>query len=251
MEKVSLLGSHILMQELMENIRPALKKAFKATKKSDGIEKFMIRDLQIEYTEKEQYHTSVFKCCYNIYNTIERINAISVYVSEFPTPKKYSKKGINKKDWITYHYANFEMARVSLYDSALLLVNQIFTLGLRPQNCNKETVRKNKWLENSKDITDSIDALEKVTTDSKYTRNLFLHRGILPNLDNIDLLEIIERSSSSSDLGISTPELERIFKMAFQEISEEIKTDLENLETLIIKLFDAILIEYNNRIKSS
>ena len=251
MEKVSLLGSHILMQELMENIRPALKKAFKATKKSDGIEKFMIRDLQIEYTEKEQYHTSVFKCCYNIYNTIERINAISVYVSEFPTPKKYSKKGINKKDWITYHYANFQMAKVSLYDSVLLLVNEIFALGLRPQNCNKETVRENEQIKNSKDIADSIDAIEKVTTESRYPKNLFIHRGILPNLDNIDFLDIFDRTSSYSDLGISTTELEDLFKMAFQEISEEIKEDLDKLEANIVKLFDAILIEYNNRIKSS
>lgn len=248
MEKESLVVSHILLQKLLEDIKPALNRILKAAKTDDDVKNFFNRDLNVEYTEKEHYNIKVFLCCSNINNTIERIRAISVYVSTFPTPKKYSKNGIMKKDWIAYHYANFEVAKVSLYDSTLLLVNQVFVLGLRPQNCNKETVRENEWIKNSKDISDSIDAIEKVTRESRYPKNLFIHRGILPNLDNIDFLDIFDRTSSYSDLGISTTELEDLFKMAFQEISEEIKEGLEKLEANIVKLFDAILLEYNKQI---
>lgn len=242
------LASHLLMQDLLENIKPAIDKIFEASKKSGSSAKFFNKDIQVEFTEKEEYHNNVFKSSMNIYNSLGRISAISVFISTFPSPKRYSKNGIYKKDWVTYHYANFVMAKVSLYDMALLLVNQVFDLGLKPQTCNKETVRENRWIKNSKDIAYSIDALENATTASRYPRNLYLHRGISPNLKYIDILDIYDFTSSYSDHGISPADLEDLFKMAFQEVAEEIKEDLDKLEPIIIRLFDAVLLEYNKRI---
>lgn len=252
MKKKKLLDNHLLFQSLMKNLKPSLERGLDLIKKTpDGAEKFLNYELQVLYSEKEEYHLNVFKCCSNIQDTLVRINAIAIYTSAFPTTKKYLKQGITKKDWITYHYANYELAKVSIYDMVLLLVNQLFTLGLRPQNCNNDTVRQNKWIKKSKNIAAIIDELEKVTKENRNPKNLFVHRGITPRLEYIDLLNLIEYTSSYAEIGFSTSTIKRIFKMAFKEIEEEIKKDLDILEKIINNLFDALLIEYNSRSESS
>ena len=248
MDRESALTSHPLINDLSKNMQSALEKSFEAAKKPGGTEKFMKRKLQIETTKYEEYNTNVFKCCLNIVKTIDRIWAISVFISAFPTPNRYAKFGIKKVDWINYHNANFAIAKVSLNDMVLLLLNQVFELGLKPQNCKTETVIENKWIKNLPKVTTAFKALEKATQDSRNPKNLYIHRGITPILEEIDLLEILEYGTSIVDFDFPSEEIKKLFKMALKGISKEIKKELANLEKCIVRVFDVIENEYNKRI---
>src|SRR5690242_6856212 len=72
-------------------------------------------------SERQNYSVEVFTYLSNILAAVERIGAIRIYLSRLPQPRKYDALGITEDQWITYHYSNFMVAVVSLYDTSLLL----------------------------------------------------------------------------------------------------------------------------------
>jgi len=139
-------------------------------------------------TREQAYHNQVFEYTGNLTHAVERLEEIPFFLARFPNTKTFQKQGITLHKWIQYHYSNFLIAGVSVYDTTLLLTNSVFMLGLRPQACSDRTVTDNQNVRLTP-VRDTIKKLDRVTKSYREPRNLYVHRNRLPTLDFLDRLE--------------------------------------------------------------
>ncbi len=113
----------------------------------------------------------------NLTSTIERLEEIPFYLVRFPNSPTFKKQGITLHKWVHYHYSNYLINAVTIYDTALLLTNVVFMLGLSPKSCSEETVARNRKVQGTK-VKPAIDKLKEITKNYREPRNLYVHRGV-------------------------------------------------------------------------
>ena len=143
---------------------------------------------ELDITPEFAYHNSVFHYASNLIGAISRMEEVPIYLRRFPNSKFYNEHGITLHKWVNYHYSNYLVVIVSLYDIALLLTNAIFVLGIDPRCCNEKRVAKNRFVRKTK-VKGALDKLGVAVDDYREPRQLYVHRGRVPSLDFLDELE--------------------------------------------------------------
>jgi hypothetical protein len=137
------------------------------------------------------YHNEVFQYVSSLTHAVERLEMSPIYISRFTRSKLYDDSGITLHRWIQYHYSNYLVTAVSIYDTALLLTNAVFALGIKPRDCSNKTITKNSRVSQTS-VKNALNNLDNITKDFRQPRNLFVHRNIIPDLDFLDHLEGIK-----------------------------------------------------------
>lgn len=157
---------------------------------------------EISFTNKMAYHHNVNHYLSRLIGTIERIEQVPIFIRRFPNSKFFVENNIGFYKWVNYHYSNYLIMSVSLYDISLLLTNEVFMLGIEPRRCNEERVANNKLVKET-EVKNSLDKIKKAIKEYKDERNLYAHRGETPKLGFMDMLESYEFIQKTEDnLGI-------------------------------------------------
>lgn len=157
---------------------------------------------EISFTNKMAYYHNVNHFLSRFIGTIERIEQVPIFIRRFPNSKFFVENNISFYKWVNYHYSNYLVMSVSLYDISLLLTNEVFMLGIEPRRCNEERVANNKLVKET-EVKSSLDKIKKAVEEYKDERNLYAHRGETPKLGFMDRLESYEFIQKVEDnLGI-------------------------------------------------
>ncbi len=143
------------------------------------------------------YHDGTFRYTANIINAIERMDLTPIFLKRFPRSETYDRHGLTLHRWVQYHYCNYLVAVTGVYDTALLLVNAVFALGLEPRDCRDRTVTFSERVKNTL-VEQALVDLDGVISPYRDPRNHFAHRNRLPDLG---LLDDLERSMFIESLG--------------------------------------------------
>ena len=133
-------------------------------------------------TQVDEYIESVFKPAGNILNVYEQLEFIPVFISKFSEPEFHEDNGINHPKYIQYHIENHYMKIATIFDLSIILISEIYRLGIPPKLTSYQQLTENKITKNSKSIQ-IIKKFDKAIKGIKTIRNLIAHRGEFDDLE--------------------------------------------------------------------
>lgn len=164
----------------------------------------MSKQPEIFFTNKMAYHHNVNYYISRLIGTIERIEQAPIFIRRFPNSRFFAENSVSFYKWVNYHYANYLIMSISLYDLSLLLTNEVFILGFEPWLCNEKRVANNKQVKGT-EVKNLLDKIKNEIEEYKDERNLYAHRGETPKLGFMDMLERYEfMEKTEGGLGIET-----------------------------------------------
>jgi hypothetical protein len=209
-----------------------------------------IHDTDIYLSAKIHYHNEVFQYANSLTHAVERLEMSPIYISRFTRSKTYDHSGINLHRWMQYHYSNYLITVVSIYDTALLLTNAVFALGIKPRDCSNKTIVKNSRVSQTS-VKNALNNLDNITKEFRQPRNLFVHRSIIPDLDSLDHLEsirFIDEASESFDTEqnpIMHPKIvEMLYKSERRKLVRGLQQQTKGITAEVHNLYTQLLPAY-------
>jgi hypothetical protein len=200
----------------------------------------------------ENYHIAIFQRASTLINTVERLKISLLYIEKFPSPRTYKKKGISQFSWLEYHYSYFVVTYHSLFDIALILTNTVFQLGILEKDCKPSIIKDNLWVKQT-NVRATLVALDKITSTYGEKRNLFIHRGEMPDVktitesDFIDLLNLFSTVDQHSKPIVPIDLIDNGYMYVSEKIIIELKKDVEKAQKAVSRFFDSLLPIYNEK----
>jgi len=204
----------------------------------------------------EYYHVTVFQKASALICAVERLENSLTYIHKFPSPRTYEKKGIHQFSWLEYHYSYFVVTYDSLFDIALILTNTVFQLGISEKHCKPSIIEDNAWVKQTS-VKASLIELGKIASIYGKKRNLFVHRGDIPDVKSIvksitdsDMLELLKASSTvhlHSEPIVPLELIDNVFKYESKKIIAELDDDVIKAQKAVARLFDSLLPIYKKK----
>lgn len=201
-------------------------------------------------TREQEYHDEVFFHVRGLAGAVERLDEISIYLGRFPNSPTFKRRGITMHRWVQYHYSNYLTGAVTVYDTALLLTNAVFMLGLSPKVCSEETVTKNRRVQRTK-ASAALNKLKEVTRQYREPRNLHIHRGESPVLGKLDEYENIlwmhraqERLEINTGPRVPVRVVETLYGFERRRLVRSVRDETEGVAEAARGLFDSLVPVY-------
>jgi hypothetical protein len=204
------------------------------------------------FTPEMAYHHNVNHYLTNLLGTVERIAQVPIFLKRFPNSKFFAENNITLHKWVNYHYTNFLIMSVSLYDISLLLTNEIFVLGIEPRKCNEKTVAKHEFVKKTS-VKISLDNLAQAIDEYRTPRHQFVHRGYVPSMgfmDRLDSFDFLQKAEK--ELGIKLPDnndgigllsnpiiVRDLYKIERGKLIKEIEQKTDFLVEVLFELFNS------------
>jgi hypothetical protein len=246
------LSGHPFMGRNFDYVQPVINRAMpKLLRHFEETDEFGY-DAAEELGPGEYYHVAVFSKAAAIIGAVERLENSLHYIHTFPRPRAYERKGIHQYAWLQYHYSYFVVTYHGLLDMALILTNSVFQLGIQEKDCRPDIIKSNAWIRNTP-VETAIRALEKATSAYGNQRNLFVHRGEMPDVksiaesDVLDMLELFSTANQQTEPPVPHELLDNAFKNESNRIIAKLSSDVIRARKAIEQLFDTLLPIYERR----
>lgn len=109
----------------------------------------------IKYSKKENYVVSILLSLGEIEFVFEQLEQAPYFLSNFRHTKSLREAGINRFHYIIYHIESHLFRATGILDRMMILLNEIFKLGLSPEKCKAHNLlmdRKGKEGKYAKEI---------------------------------------------------------------------------------------------------
>lgn len=204
-------------------------------------------------SESEDYVVSVFLWTARLADSFERLKHIRAYLSHFRILKRYRESGINRTDYIKYHYSNHAVTLLGVLDIALILTNHVFRLGHPEKQCRSKIIIQNAWVR-SRGIDKILRQLDSAVEPLREPRHLFIHRGYprdsepLWYLRGFEILRSIDSTLEvdSSSKIISLSEVGTRYKTEILRILDELSEQEKPVFNTCKELLAALHPVYKN-----
>lgn len=217
---------------------------------------------QLSLTPEMAYHHNVSHYHRSLVGTVERIEQVPIFLRRFPNSRFFVQNRITLHRWINYHYTNYLIMGVSLYDIALLLTNEIFMLGNDPRSCNERTVAKHK-LVRATNVKVALDDLGKSVDEYREPRHRFVHRGYAPQMGFLDVIEMreflqeterelldVKPAMTNLDDLLSSPTLRQdLYRHERRRLVAQISEKTDEFVNILLALFGSLLPVYDSMSK--
>jgi len=239
------------MQKVTANLQPLLEVAGSKLKELWKQGKWRNKGSS-KFWEHEWYDYDVFRKLYAVTSAIERLEQSQVFIRTFPKPRGYEKLRINQYTWIEYHYSNYIITLVGLFDIALILTNSVFRLGNRERDCKADLITLNSWVAKTP-VQEALKILDGLIKPHREGRNLHIHRGELPDIatameeDDMDLLKAISAVQMFGKPLIDRKFLDSGYKEHVGKICETLKEGRNKIDAAVWKFFDSLLPIYEEK----
>lgn len=198
-------------------------------------------------SECEDYVVSVFLRTGRLADSFERLEHIRAYLAYFKLLKQYKEIGINRTDYIRYHYSNHAATLLGTFDIALILTNNVFRLGLPERQCRSEIITQNCWVR-SKGIDKILRELDSAVEPLREPRHMYIHRAYPRDSETLWYLRGFEMLSSidstlevdSSLKIICLSEVRTMYKAEILRILDELSGQEEPVFNAATKLLTGL-----------
>ncbi len=247
-------AEHPLIAKLLEAIKPITLAA--VDKIGERIEKDQVARLSegaLTLPEGQHYDVIVFKRSSALINALETISEVQHFIQFLPPASELRKLRISQERWVDYHYSYHLIIMAGLVDLALLLTNDIFRIGHPEKLCSPRAIKENYWVRQTS-VVHAIEMLERITQSHRDSRNLFVHRGIKPDVTKAtsselyDLMTFVAQANALTQGQIGTDELfDQGFKLEIEKLNTRMRNDGNNASEGVHALFDALLPVYETQ----
>ena len=173
---------------------------------------------------------------------VESLNLAGDLLWPEPLPNDFHTFPISRYEWLTVAADVFLMRYVSVVDCAMLLVNAVFELGLKPKQCSIDTLRK---MGASAEVLEILEDMLKDQGDLRQERNARFHhgaeRGFTDDSETFRITALIEHRCggvSGEDRFGRKLDMERVFKEGLVEVQREFNRVSRRLVRQLDRLYD-------------
>jgi hypothetical protein len=252
MSTIENLRSHLLYTELNAAAEPANRAWFDNLQKTFNDERRLTFEDPPGLSESQWYFWKVTGATGQVLRVVERLEQARAYIRVPPEQHHQSRFA-----WLEYHLSYYTVLVTGLVDVSLLLVNEVLRLGLPARECKWQPIIKNQWVV-LMHVAEPLQAINRFTERHRQIRNRHVHAGYGVDLGRVlDDREITALSTTEMmiQLYVRTqqpdPEPEIVqqgrdiceagFEKTRDHLCRYLDDDLEQIASLLIKLFDALL----------
>jgi hypothetical protein len=153
----------------------------------------------------------------------DRLDLASYLLYRSPTSLGTLSRPVIRNEWTEYHFTAFTSALATVGDCCLLLVADVYDLGLPPKQCTLEAITTNRWVRNSA-AAKALRLLHRKLQEHRERRNRYLHRGDeadfgeLTSSQHLDDLRMVTWLHSLKDLSIEPRLLQVLWKFELTDL---------------------------------
>lgn len=200
-------------------------------------------------TKPQRYdHLVFYRVSALIDTTARQRNAIWL-MGIYPSQVGRGKQAMRRDEWIDYHFGSFSIYAAASLDVALMAVNAVYGLNIRPQACKYKRVVEDKIIRGSQ-CEKALARLKKVTSKHVDRRHRLVHRGERADLADIvrsDLVENLRAISLAAQLqpGFGRDfSLSRGWRVALAEVRPGLEKDFRGTCQAVAAVLKSILPVY-------
>jgi len=205
--------------------------------------------------EELTYHLYVFQYASALFEAIKRLNDISIFIDQNPSLTLLENKNVAAQEWFVYHFANYRVVATGVFDTSLLVTNDVMRLGFEPKNCRKKDVLGHpKVIERG--IAPSLTRLDELIEKHREERHKYVHRSERPDLDFVDNLNAYRFLKEAKDKGLYKGQLPKhttahlYFFQQRDKKSAELRAETIKICKAIAELLDALNPIYTETVDS-
>lgn len=182
---------------------------------------------------------------------VESLNLAGDMLWPAPVPKDFKDFPVSRHEWLTIAADVFLMRFISVVDCALILANDVYEVGLVPQKCSIDQLRKAGV---PSKVLSVLEEMKKDQGNLRHERHARFHHGAERAFTDDDttfriaaLMEMLGNSVEGYDQYGRCINLERSFKEGLVELQREFNAATRRLVHHLDAFYDLIGIEFESR----
>jgi len=124
----------------------------------------------------QRYELGSFLWCETMVGVFNRLEMIKGMTGRSIYLRQGEDKTTIKNEWIIYNYQFYVPVFQSVFEVALLLINEVLDLGNPYEECKFHVINKNRKVEAS-GVKSVLENLQRMTKEHRRGKNLLLHQG--------------------------------------------------------------------------
>lgn len=246
-------SSNLVMKQFDEHpfyrnlMKHAVVPLFEENKKGD-LENQEISDFSAEFV----YHFRVFEYAGPFYEALKRIHDIPLFARRGFSLQWMSKTKVAPQDWFVYNYANYRVIAYGIFDTALLMTNDVLEIKEEPKKVGAGFIKKPEITNSG--LYPSLKKLDVSIENYRNDRNKYVHRSTRPKVDFADNLAAYELLREAKDQGYykgDIPDRKKAQRYYEEERDKQIlkmQKETDEIYAIVIEFLDALNPIYEQKI---
>jgi hypothetical protein len=239
------LVDHALLVRVTDDIRPFLQAGLAVAKALHG--RVASEDIgKLGQPQPFDYALYVWARLTAMLGSLHRMYVAAAMVRHCPSARQRLGSLITFRDWREYQSYVFYGSAVGVFDTALILTNAAFELGIPERRCERDVVIENTRLARTP-AREALLQLEKLVVDFRRKRNPFVHRGEAPDV-SAGFDKEVEALIFATEAGLPVEGHEWLAAASRQAISKTLARswagDADALHPATLAFCDALLPVY-------
>jgi len=192
--------------------------------------------------KQEQYIIDCFMCLIEVLYKVESLSYYIPFIKSYPKTTLWEKT-FGRMDYIRYHTETYLSGITGVFDRCILLVNQVYNLGLEERHATFENITSNKHIK-TEAVKSVLIRFNKSISNIKYLRNISIHRGRYRDkeLDKLSEYEFLLRSKAKFSKKQQRLLEIYVHKFGVSNYVRKRKQDVKKNNQSIYKLCDALFL---------
>lgn len=198
-----------------------------------------------------KYAIDVNQAVSSLAQRVESMNLVGEMLWPEQLPEDFKKFPLSRYQWLIVATDVFLVRYISIVDCALLLVNEVYEIGLKPEVCTLSNLKRKGIPQN---IVDILNALLDDQGSLRRERNRRVHHGAERSFTGDDqtfrlgsLFERWANGMTGHDRFGRKVNIERSFKEGLVGLQKEFNQSTRKLEKQLDRLYDDLRREFEDR----
>lgn len=205
-------------------------------------------------SEELTYHFYVFEYSVPLYEALKRLHDIPLFTLRGFSQRWMNNMKISPQDWFVYNYANYRVVAYGIYDTALLMVNDVLDIKEEPRKVKSSFVNRPEIKNNILFLP--LQKLDKVIEKYRNERHRYVHRSTRPDIDFVDNLAAYQLLKEAKEKGLykgDVPGPKKAYKYYEEERDKQVakmQKESEEIFAAVIEFLDALNPSYEKMIET-
>jgi hypothetical protein len=246
MKQVFDLYSDPFFKKLLELLAPLFQRPLGTLPRdSKELAKFQKNNRSL-FTPSEEYLMNVFQRATSLADIFSRLSQSVYLLSRSPKSIRMHGMKMNRNEWVEYHFFIYSTSLVSLLDCSLILIAEVYKLGLLPRHCTFDIITNHATIRGSK-LSKILKKLRKELTSTTDRRHRILHRGESPDLGELtDALSFLQLRvmtviNATDDSMINKNNLSYIWRVLFKEVRPQLNIAIDSTRIIVSEILSYLL----------
>ncbi|MCB9111021.1 MAG: hypothetical protein H6634_07210 [Anaerolineales bacterium] len=210
---------------------------------------------ELVLTDELKYHGFVFEYSGAFYEGLKRLHDIPLFTLRGFSPRWMSNMKIVPQEWTIYNYANYRVVATGIYDTALLMVNDVLEIGKKPAKIKRDFINNSEIANHH--LLEPLQQIDALVAKYREERNRYVHRSTRPEIDFVNNLYAYQTLKEAKEKGLYDKEIpspktaKEYYETELNKKVTEMQKETEEIFLAALAFLDALNPLYEKKIKST